>query len=141
MLHYLIVGHAAALVAMKPECFNMEDALEQAGQDIPITFDMLINVAQGQDVVVWKEGTVLIKLARLAHRPFPPLELVVTAFCKALLARTMIFDYRIYVNLSGSASPASGYAFLWNICPASKLYRSWTPSRDACASLPIIRYL
>jgi hypothetical protein len=98
----------------------MEDALEQAGQDIPTTFDMSINVAQGQDVVVWKEGTVLIKLARLVHHPFS-LELVITAFCTALLVRTMIFDYRIYVNLSGSASPASDYAFLWNLCPGSKL--------------------
>ncbi|KAL2846942.1 hypothetical protein BJY01DRAFT_212890 [Aspergillus pseudoustus] len=50
-------GHEARV------CLNMEDALEHAGADIPITFDMLVNVADGKNLVMWKEGTVLIKLA------------------------------------------------------------------------------
>lgn len=43
---------------------NGEDALVQAGADIAIKFDMLVNVADGPNMVMCKEATVLIKLAR-----------------------------------------------------------------------------
>ncbi|KAL5049496.1 hypothetical protein BDW71DRAFT_161702 [Aspergillus fruticulosus] len=51
-------GHEARV------CLNMEGGLEQAGADVPITLDMLVNVADGQTMAMWREGTVLIKLAR-----------------------------------------------------------------------------
>jgi hypothetical protein len=51
-------GHEARV------CLNVEDALEQAGADVPITFDLLVNIADEPNMVTWREGTVLIKLAR-----------------------------------------------------------------------------